>query len=221
MAIFIPSLESLLRHHIATEQQPLPPPGPGIAWIWAANGIFKLGQDAHRRVLVRVGSVPDVPGLVSLAPGVTWFNLPRLLPGQILSAMLIHARKAEAPTAFNGFRRPIEAQYHVTLEGARIKVRVPEQTATPGSVVYQMTDAPVLLDLHSHHAMPAYFSATDDRDDTGLGVSAVIGRIFHTRPEIVVRLCCYGHTHIVPAWTIFDGIGPFFDTYEDHINAHP
>lgn len=203
----------LVRHHIATPAAPLPDAGPGITWIWARGGIYKRGQDARATVLLRAGTAPDVPGLAPLIPGVTWAGLPRRLPAQLLAAMLAHARKAAAP-ARGGVLRPIEQQYHVTLEGGRLRVRVPLQDATAARVRYAPPDAPILLDLHSHHGMAAYFSATDDRDDTGLGVSAVIGRIFD-RPEIAVRLCCYGHTQRVPALAILDGLAGCRDTYED------
>ena len=203
----------LVRYHVATPARPLPDEGPGITWVLAQGGIYKRGQDAHRAVTVWVGETPDVPGLAVLLPSITWRGLSRRLPGQLLAAMLAHARKAAAPTA-RGVLRPIEQQYHVTLEGGELRVRVPPQDATPGRVTYAPPDAPILLDLHSHHGMAAYFSGTDDRDDTGLGVSAVVGRIFD-RPEIAVRLCCYGHTQRVPALTIFDGLGGARDTYGD------
>lgn len=203
----IPTLSALLRHHIATDATPLPEPGPGICWVWAAGGIYKLGQDSTRTVLVRVGEAPDAPGLAPVLPFIHWHGYPARLPGQLLSAMLLHARKAAAPIGGNGLLRPIEAQYHVCLEAGTLKVRVPEQQASAARVTYVPPEAPVLLDLHSHHAMPAFFSGTDDRDDTGLGVSAVIGKIFDERPEVAVRLCCYGHTQRVSALTIFDSLG--------------
>jgi hypothetical protein len=215
-----PPLAALVRHHVATVREPLPASAPGITWIWAQDGIYKLGQDAHRSVLVHVGLAAPVPGLTQLIPGVQWSGHPRRLPGQLLAAMLAHARKACASIRpdlppLQILMRPIEQQYHVCLEGARLRVRVPEQSATPGRVAYQMPEGVVLLDLHSHHGMAAYFSPTDDRDDTGLGVSAVIGRIFDDRAEIAVRLCCYGHTQRIPALAIFDSLPGCRDTYED------
>jgi len=216
----IAGLSGLLRHAIATEAAPLPEPAPGICWIWAANGIYKRGQDATRTVLVRVGDAPVVPGLVPLLPFVQWHDYRMRLPGQLLTAMVTHARKAVAPLGEAGIVRPIEAQYHVTLDAGRLRVRVPPQQATAGRVTYRPPEAPVLLDLHSHHAMPAFFSVVDDRDDTGLGVSAVIGRIFNPIPEVIVRLCCYGHTQRVPALTIFDHLGGLSEREKEGVHAN-
>jgi hypothetical protein len=40
----------------------------------------------------------------------------------------------------------------------------------------------------------------------------VIGRLF-TRPEIACRLNVYGHRQRVPARLLFDGLGPFEETF--------
>lgn len=196
----------LVRGHIATPAQPLPEPRPGITWIWAANGLFKLGVDPHRRVLLRVSAAPAPPGLplANLMPGIWRPRWPRRLPGRLLPAILAHARNVCKQSGGQ-----VEQQYFVTERAGVLHARLPHQDASASRIHYTVLDAePVILDIHSHHQLPAYFSATDDRDDTGLGVSAVIGRIFE-RPELVVRLCCYGHTQRVPALTIFDSLGPF------------
>lgn len=217
----IAPLSSLLRHHIATPTCPLPAPAPGITWVFAANGLFKRGSNADLDILVAVAeyaafspsaAAVSPPGLATLMPGVRYHAFPHRLPGQLLAAMLAHARKAGRDVG-QGLLGPVEVQYHVTLEAGRLRVRVPPQDGTSGRVTYQPPHGvPILLDLHSHHGMPAFFSSTDDRDDTGLGVSAVIGKIFDA-PEIAVRLCCYGHTRRVPALSIFDSLPGCRDTY--------
>ena len=206
----IPSLSALLGHHIALAGECLPDPAPGITWLWGQDGIFKRGTSDELDVLIWVGDAPRVPGLAQLLPGVSFRRYGRRLPGQLLPAMLAHARKA--CTRASGLAVMREQQYFVTRQGSTLHARVPAQDASAGRVHYQTLVEPVLLDLHSHHQMPAYFSATDDADDTGLGVSAVIGRIFD-QPELAVRLCCYGHTQRIPALVVFDSLGPFRDTY--------
>jgi hypothetical protein len=54
--------------------------------------------------------------------------------------------------------------------------------------------------------MPAYFSNTDDRDDGGLSVSAVVGKIFDT-PEICLRVNVYGHRMRLLVLDVFDRLG--------------
>jgi len=65
---------------------------------------------------------------------------------------------------------------------AGYRLVVPEdQLATPTSVVYTppslAAGESVILALHSHHTLPAFFSATDDADEQGLGLYAVVGRL--------------------------------------------
>jgi len=215
----IPSLAALLGHHIALVGEDLPDPSPGITWLWGTDGIYKRGISDELDVLIRVGDAPHVPGLAQLLPSVRFRRYGRRLPGQLLGAILTHARKV--CTRASGLAVMREQQYFITRQGGTLHARVPAQDASAGRVHYQTVAEPVLLDLHSHHQMAAYFSATDDADDTGLGVSAVIGRIFDQQPEIAVRLCCYGHTQRVPPLVVFDSLGPFRDPYEDcHADAH-
>jgi PRTRC genetic system protein A len=89
---------------------------------------------------------------------------------------------------------------------------VPQQKASAARVRYEMPEGIVLADIHSHHQMPPFFSNTDDRDDTGLSVSCVIGHIYDA-PQILCRVNVWGHRQVVPALTIFDDLGPFCDAY--------
>jgi PRTRC genetic system protein A len=189
----------------------------GITWVWADNGIWKRGVDEQLDVLVRVvawqpGS--SGPGLVNLLPRVRWHNVQRRLPGRFLASILEHAR--QAVDTQRQIARPIEQMYHIVSDGTRMRVLVPEQDASATHIRYQVPEGVQLLcDLHSHHGLGAYFSATDDGDDLGLSVSAVIGAIFNDQPQIVVRLNCYGQRQPVPALTIFDDLGPFQDARRD------
>jgi len=199
---------TLVRHHIATLVDPLPEAAPGITWIWAQNGVYKRGVSETLDLLIPVGLSWPAPGLAALLPHVRWRDWACRLPGQLLTPLLEDARKA---AAYDTVLRPIEKQYFfVWRDGVRV-VAPKGQDASAVHLRYSMPQSgPVLLDLHSHHGMDAYFSQTDDRDDTGLSVSAVIGRIY-TRPTIVVRINVFGQRWNVPALLVFDSLGPFFD----------
>lgn len=58
------------------------------------------------------------------------------------------------------------------------------------------------VDLHSHGAGPAFFSATDNQDDAGeVKISGVIGSLSHERgqlPTIEFRICALGITVPIP-----------------------
>lgn len=201
----------LEQRYIVTPATPLPPAQPGIAWIWAANGIFKRGKDATLEALICVSPTALVPGLAPLVPSVCWCGRLARLPGSYLLQVLHDAQRAASATQV---ATPIEKQYfYIERDGVRV-VAPQAQEATATRVRYAMPAVgTVLADVHSHHAMPAYFSSTDDRDDTGLSVSAVLGNIFQ-RPELTVRINVYGHRQVVPAGVVFDALPvELVDTY--------
>lgn len=203
---------ALVRHHVARADAPLPEARPGIDWIYAANGLFKRGTGPDISLQARICPIDAaVPGLAQLLPyTVRWSSWPWRVPGELLPALLKDAQRAGSDGPIS---RPIEKQYFfVERDGPRL-VAPRGQVGTAGSLRYTMpASGALLIDVHSHHAMRAYFSATDDRDDQGLSVSAVIGTIY-TRPEIVVRLNIHGHHCPVPATVVFDSLGPFVDRY--------
>lgn len=194
----------LVQHHIATHTCPLPAFKPGIAWIWAANGIWKRGVDGAHDILICVAPTPPTPGLAQLVPHARSTVQPDRIPGGLLTALLDHARRAGSSDAI---ARPIEQQYFITYRQGLpqpFRLAVPQQDASAARVSYTMPHhGQRLIDIHSHHSMPAFFSSTDDRDDTGLSISAVVGQIFD-QPEIAIRANVYGHHQRIPALAIFD-----------------
>jgi len=200
---------ALQRHHVATPDTPLPPRAPGVAYIWAHDGIYKRGTNEHLDLLVRYAATPPVPGLARLVAGVRWKGMHDRLPGSYLVSMLQDARCCGTGGQIG---TPVEQQYFIALCDAEPQILRPRQQASAAHVAYQVPTFPVLCDIHSHHWMPAYFSDTDDRDDQGLSVSVVIGRIFD-RPELLCRFNVYGLQREVPALTVFDDLGPFTDEY--------
>lgn len=197
----------LLTYHVATPACPLPLAAPGITWIFAANGVFKRGVDRQLDALVCVKRWPagDIPGLASLMPYARWAAWPGRLPGALLDPLLENAVNAASDDG--AVLRPIEKHYCFVRTPSGIKLIAPVQQGTAGRVVYEPLPG-TLADIHSHHGMAAFFSSTDDADDTGLSVSGVVGRIFED-PEILLRINVFGHRQQIPALSIFNSLGPF------------
>jgi hypothetical protein len=212
---------SLNRFHVAHSLNPMPPATPGITWVWAANGIFKRGVSAELDILIPVADVVEVaprdglfapPNLANLLPHIRWATWPRSIAGSLLGPLLADARQA---TDERTIARPIEKQYFIAHCPTRgLKLIAPRaQRGTAGRVTYAVPPGErLLVDIHSHHSMPPFYSATDDGDDTGLSVSVVIGRLY-TRPALCCRLNVYGHRMDIPAGMIFEHLGPFVDTF--------
>jgi PRTRC genetic system protein A len=79
----------------------------------------------------------------------------------------------------------------------------PHQTCTPSSVIYDASAPQVVLTVHSHGRLPAFFSATDDHDDGGLSFQAVLGDLLSPTPVLRFRICLYGYRWKVPAAVLF------------------
>lgn len=204
---------NLRSYHAATTAD-LPPLVGGIQWILAANGVFKRAANRHLEICIQVTVITpplEEAGLVSLMPYVVWRGLPvTRLPEGLLAPMLEHARLL-GELGRSGVLVPVEAQYFLTwVDGPRpFRVAYPPQRATSASVFYEMPKRGIVLaDIHSHHGMGAFFSEADNRDDVGLSVSGVIGRIYD-RPQLITRLNVYGHRQLVNPLVVFDGLGPF------------
>ena len=59
-----------------------------------------------------------------------------------------------------------------------------------------------IIEIHSHHSMPARFSGMDDRDETGFRLYGVIGQL-PEESEIRLRVGCYGYFWEIPAsWAL-------------------
>ena len=129
------------------------------------------------------------------------------IPGRLLLDVLADARS----------NIDIEFMYHLRYSPEQgWSVTRPEQAQSWSRVGYSHDPAGVVVDLHSHHTMPAFFSPTDDGDERGGRFYAVMGHLDQVHPHLILRLGLYGHwLYNVPGLALFDDLGPFVDTYVD------
>jgi len=180
-------------------RQPAVPDDKVFAYVLAGNGLFKQARNRHVDALIKLATT-HVAGLQPLTPYVR--PLTGRIPGQILHRILQDARS-------RSWDAPCEAMYHITIDHNQVHVFRPQQDAGAARVAYAGgDDLSIILDLHSHQQMRAFYSETDNRDEQGFRFYAVIGRIF-TRPEIILRLGMYGDFQRVPTTTLFTDLGPF------------
>ncbi len=135
------------------------------------------------------------------------FKLPRM-PGRLLQAVLDDARS----------NLELEFVYHFHFDRHHWSVERAGHKSRSKTYINYVSQNPhnVVLELHSHNTMPAFFSKTDDADEQGGRFYAVIGHLEQANPEIVLRLGLYGHWWPnVPAGTLFDELGSFVDTYTE------
>ena len=170
----------------------------------AYSGFERLTAPGHRIIVARNGTFAEVvrPWLYArIRIGANnGFAMPFGELNEVLEVTqriprdLLATFQAQALSAF-----PNETAAWVVwneMSGYRL-TPVAESEASVGHVRF---DRPILddgehlvLDLHSHGALPAFFSATDDEDDLGeIKLAAVVGSLAETAPTWVLRLCLLG-----------------------------
>jgi PRTRC genetic system protein A len=106
--------------------------------------------------------------------------------------------------ALDVFLASPDKEHYVAVTGsAGYHFYVPVQDRNGGSVVYEVGEA-VVLDLHSHGYMGAFFSGQDDRDEQGLKLYGVVGKL-NTTPVVKLRVGVYGYFKTLAWRDIFDG----------------
>jgi PRTRC genetic system protein A len=185
---------------------PLPPPRHLYDYVLAEQGLIKRIEASFvtaDHLLVPIAA--DLIGL-HLAPyprqGLQ-LKVPRL-PGQLLAQVYHDARRDLSR----------EVMYHCKFNHSRgwwvERAEATHQSAVRVSYRYDPRD--IVLDLHSHQTMGAFFSQTDDDDEQGCRFYGVIGRLDQPRPELALRLGLFGHWIFnIPGLTLFDDLGPFVD----------
>jgi len=79
-----------------------------------------------------------------------------------------------------------------TGRGLEYRLRMPEQVSRDAGVQYAHLPSTV-LDIHSHGATSAFFSTTDNQDEQGLRLYAVVGKLDSLIPEVKLRVGVYGY----------------------------
>ena len=139
------------------------------------------------------------------------------LPRAVWDACLAHA---EAAAAAGREVAVLVAHREDSAANERYRVIRPAQTVTATRTEYDEPDLlpgeAVQLSFHSHHAMRAYFSPTDDGDERQLRLYVVVGRLGTARPEVALRVGFNGHWLPLPWESVFAGDrGQFRDAQFD------
>lgn len=171
--------------------------GAMFDYVTAAGGVFVRGERAEFETVIRIGAC-EVRGLSPLEERFR-FRLPRV-PEDLVAAMF--------DDAVEEARKNLEVLFHLCFEDGEWSLYTPAQEQT--AVRCRATDdgdgsshQRAVVEVHSHHSMRARFSATDDADETGFRLYAVVGNLFE-RPEIRLRVGLYGYMRELRARTVFE-----------------
>lgn len=193
----------LVGYHVRTPAgSPVNVRGLAYDYIVAAGGVYLAAANAFLGAMVPVAP-GQIRGLEAVQPSLD------LKPGRIPNEIWQAIRAICAHAA----RREHEVLCEVVHTGTGYALARPRQVTSAVAVRYERSDRCV-LQLHSHHCLPAYFSRTDDADEQGLGLYGVLGRLGAPgrRVEVLLRVGAYGSFAAVPWDLVFAGeIGEVHD----------
>jgi len=197
--------DNLVTYHI--HRRNLLPANDALVYqyILAGNGVFIRAETGFFAALLSIapGAVRGLPSLQQQFR----LKIPRV-SARLLDAALADARRARQP---NG--KLNESLYQFHYRDQAVQVKKPPQSVTGVSVTAVARHAPTLFcDLHSHGNMRAFWSGTDDADEQGALLYAVIGKVDNA-PEIRLRVGVYGYWMSLPVTAVFDGDGGFIDLH--------
>jgi PRTRC genetic system protein A len=194
----------LVEHLIVQDNGLLPPiPDCLYAYILAGNGLFLYAKREKLEVLIPI-SRAAIAGLPPLEP---FLNMPRV-PATLLHHVL-QASKENLPN---------EILFWLNFDSGRQvwNLDAPLQICRPASVCPVDKSDPLgvraLIDLHSHALLDPFFSRTDNKDEQGFRIFAVIGRVSE-KPLVLVRVGVYGNYWNIPADLVFERPGEIQDAY--------
>jgi PRTRC genetic system protein A len=159
-------------------------PGLFYDYIVAGNGLFirtsrkNLAQNTLIEATICIGPV-EIRGLSVLDERIELVHgkIPRRLYDLSLSVFMASSDR--------------EQYLAITWENEYC-LRMPTQDRNGASVQYETLPSSI-MDIHSHGHMKAFFSFTDDRDEQGLRLYMVVGRLDTLLPEVELRLGAYGY----------------------------
>jgi PRTRC genetic system protein A len=163
-------------------------------YVLAGNGVFLRAARTGLAITLPL-AICEVRNLCPLEPRLE-LECGGPIPAHLLSRILDLARQAAA-------EEPREALFHLSYAEDRWQLEVPLQIQTECSVEPldsgpESSYARALIEIHSHHQMPARFSSIDDTEERGFRIFGVIGCIWK-RPEIRFRVGVFGQFIEVPA----------------------
>lgn len=161
-------------------------------YVLASNGVFVEAEGNLIAARVPVAEA-EVRGLADLEPRVALRH--GLIPGHLWELALGVMLADPHHELYVGVRWNSIGHYQLYVPD--------DQERSEGGVQYERGDK-VVLDLHSHGSMRAFFSLTDNKDENGFQLYGVVGKLSE-KPQVRLRVGVYGYLHEIPWTQVFSG----------------
>jgi PRTRC genetic system protein A len=183
-----------LVHHLLMEQPALPPIPWPYGYVIAQNGVYVWARREGLEALVPLASC-TIRGLCPVEPYVRLDYPP-------VDTVLVTDLVERASNARTADGSPLEMLFYLhwdTGEGWVLTIPIQEQQPMRVTPVKEGLDATsyanTLMEIHSHHCMPAFFSSVDTADEQGFRLYGVLGHLApgQSTAEIRMRVGVFGH----------------------------
>ncbi|MBD2180308.1 hypothetical protein H6S82_00780 [Planktothrix sp. FACHB-1355] len=180
-----------LINYLIAHKKPLPACNASMyEFILAGNGVFIRAVRDGLSVIAPLVEC-NIPGLEKIEPE---FHLEYPLVTRELVEKILQLSQQAAPN---------EILFHLYYEQAW-KLKIPAQINKEVTVTRLDSSPNVLIEIHSHHVLPANFSVQDDSEESGFKIYGVIGTIF-SQPTLRLRVGIYHQVFWeIPAYLVFD-----------------
>jgi PRTRC genetic system protein A len=192
-------MPNLVNYQLMKPGQALMDPMALYDYVYAANGTFIHAKNDIFDVTMPLSIVREqekmIRGLVPIQPAI---KLPKRVPATELRYMVKVSRGAI----------PNEILFYFRWVNGEWEIDIPPQK-TGHAVVLPLEDGDYApIEVHSHNSMPALFSKTDNRDENGLRIYGVLGRLDNEIVDFKLRISIYGHYSVLPYQLVFE---PLFE----------
>jgi len=134
-------------------------------------------------------------------------TLPRKIPADLLAQSVAYFR------IWGKYHLEVQVQIFWNIKDQKYFGYVPKQKVTNTTIDIERdieieNTNSLVLELHSHHHMPAMFSDVDDDWEKATGLYGVIGQIGEDIPKMRYRLSCGGSFKRIDISEIFQDFSP-------------
>lgn len=163
----------------------------------ASNGIFLEAERPEVKVRFQIAAC-ELRGAGEALDDMFDWNLPRLNEAALLATMRVVQREASQQREVALWMIPLpDNGWHI------IRPKQEQAYASCKPFPDQRDFDQTIIELHSHHVMPARFSTTDDRDETGFRIYSVVGNL-GDQPTIRTRVGVFGQFWEIPSMWVYE-----------------
>jgi len=174
-----------------------------VIYVLKGDGVWQIRKNNIGIFVVHMANA-KVPGLKKdLEEG--WDLHVPLIPPSLLESTISFFREV-----YRQYQTEAHVQFFYDTKKEEYLLHCPKQEVTAGSVKYERDkgfEKPhliLVLEMHSHGGMSAFFSGTDDGDEKDDRFYGVVGKIKQFQPEMKFRLSIGGFKYDLNADNIFD-----------------